>query len=77
MNKKWKIIFLFIIEKNLSSDRIQGKMCQPIVKSRIQADYILMFSGVFSAPHLSSDVIVANGGQKPIDNQGLASSVEG
>ena len=65
--------FLLANEKNVSSGEIQEKKCQPITKNRIQTDCLLMSSGVFSTPDLSSDAIVTNGEQKPDDNQGLAS----
>jgi hypothetical protein len=66
-------IFLIVNEKNLSSGEIQEKKCQPIAKTRVQTDCLLISSDVSTTLNLSSDVVVVNGEQKPIDNKGLAS----
>ncbi len=52
------------------------KMCQPIAKSRIQVDCLLMTSDVLTVLILSFDAIVTSGEQKPINNQSLASVVK-
>jgi hypothetical protein len=51
------------MEKTLSSDEIQEKICQPIAESRIQVNCLLM----------SSDAIVNIDEQKSADDPGLVS----
>ena len=73
--KDEKNIFLLVNEKNVSSDEIKEKTCQLMAKSRIQTDCLLMSSGVFSTPNLSSDAIVNIDEQNPTANTGLASQL--
>jgi DNA primase catalytic core len=73
--KDGKNIFFLANGKNVSSDEIQGKMCQQIAESRIQTDCLLMSSDVFSTPNLSSDAIVTICEQKPTYSTGVASQL--
>jgi hypothetical protein len=68
-------IFFHVNEKNLSSAKIQEKMCQQTTKSGIQDDYPLVSTGISTTPNLSSDTIVTSDEQILADNTGLASQL--
>ena len=57
--------FLYVTEKNPSSDQIQKIICQQITKSEIQEDFTLVSYDVFTTPNLSSGSIVSTDEQKP------------
>ena len=64
--------FLYVTEKNPSSDQIQKIICQQITKSEIQEDFTLVSYDVFTTPNLSSGSIVSTDEQKPDDYHDLA-----